>query len=78
MVYVPHMALSGAAVVALGCDEIVMNPHAMLGDAGPIYQGQDALFRYVPEKQVSPFAQWMRDLAGVERTLARPGRSDGR
>ena len=61
--YVPHMALSGAAVVALGCDEIVMNPHAMLGDAGVIYQGQDALFRYVPEKQVSPFAQWMRDLA---------------
>ena len=61
--YVPHMALSGAAIVALGCDEIVMGPHASLGDAGAIYQGQDSLFRYVPEKLISPYAQWMRDLA---------------
>ncbi len=61
--YVPHEALSGAAIVALSCDEIAMGPHARLGDAGPIYQGQDSLFRYVPEKLVSDFAQFMHDLA---------------
>ena len=57
------MALSGAAIVALGCDEIVMGPHASLGDAGAIYQGQDSLFRYVPEKLISHYAQFMHDLA---------------
>ena len=48
--YVPHEALSGAAILALACDEIVMGPRARLGDAGPIFQGPDALFRHAPEK----------------------------
>jgi membrane-bound serine protease (ClpP class) len=61
--YVPNMALSGAAVVALGCDEIILGPHAVLGDVGVIFVGGDSLFHYVPEKRVSPFLQWIRDLA---------------
>ncbi|MEO8495318.1 MAG: hypothetical protein ABI614_09620, partial [Planctomycetota bacterium] len=40
--FVPREALSGAAIAALGCNEIVMAPEAHLGDAGPIFQGEDA------------------------------------
>jgi len=61
--YVPDHALSGAAVVALGCDEILMAPTARLGDAGAIVLGDDALFRFAPQKIVSDLAVWMRNLA---------------
>ncbi len=36
---------------------------ARLGDAGPIFQGQDALFRHAPEKIRSDLARRVRDLA---------------
>ncbi|MCA9146559.1 MAG: hypothetical protein KDB05_27455 [Planctomycetales bacterium] len=61
--FVPREALSGAAIAALGCDEIVMAPEAHLGDAGPIFQGEDALFRHAPEKIRSELALRVRDLA---------------
>jgi len=61
--YVPREALSGAAIVALGADEIVMSPRARLGDAGPIFLGEDFLFRHAPEKIRSNLAQQVRDLA---------------
>lgn len=61
--YIPRQALSGAAMVALGCDEILMDRGAVIGDAGPIYQGEDALFRHAPEKIRSDLARRMRDLA---------------
>jgi len=61
--YVPHEAISGAAIVALGCDRIVMAPDARIGDAGAIFQGEDALFRYAPEKIRSDLARRIRDLA---------------
>lgn len=61
--YVPVQALSGAAIAALGCDEIVMHPHARMGDAGPIFLAEDALFRHAPEKLVSDLAVRMRRLA---------------
>ncbi len=64
--YVPRQALSGAAIIALGCDEIVMADHARLGDAGPIFQGEDALFRYAPEKIRSDLARQVRDLAAAK------------
>jgi membrane-bound serine protease (ClpP class) len=64
--YIPRHAYSGATILALGCDEIIMGPHAMLGDAGPIYPGDDSLYRYVPEKALSPIAQWMRDMAACK------------
>ena len=61
--FVPREAYSGAAIAALGCDEIVMAPDALLGDAGPIFQGEDSLFHYVPEKQRSPVVAHVRELA---------------
>jgi len=64
--YVPRQALSGAAIIALGCDEIVMAAQARLGDAGPVFQGEDALFRYAPEKIRSDLARQVRDLASVK------------
>ncbi len=39
--YIPKHALSGGAIVALGCDEIIMDPKALIGDAGPIFQDED-------------------------------------
>jgi membrane-bound serine protease (ClpP class) len=61
--YIPDEGLSGAAIAALGCDEIIMGPKAHLGDAGPIFQGEDALFRHAPEKIRSELALKVRDLA---------------
>jgi len=48
--YVPRRALSGAAVMALGCDEIIMAPTALIGDAGTIYQDENSQFRFAPRK----------------------------
>jgi membrane-bound serine protease (ClpP class) len=61
--YVPREALSGAAFLALACDEIVMTPRARMGDAGPVIFGDDALFRHAPEKVRSDLALIIRDLA---------------
>ncbi len=61
--FVPREALSGAAIVALGCDDIVMAPGARLGDAGPIFLGEDFLFRHAPEKVRSDLVALVRQLA---------------
>ena len=61
--YVPEEALSGAAFVSLGCDEIVMRPTARLGDVGVIFLDQDFMFRYAPEKYKSDLVQRLRGLA---------------
>ncbi|MCA9182997.1 MAG: hypothetical protein KDA51_16155, partial [Planctomycetales bacterium] len=36
VVYIPEEAISGGAIVSLGCDRIYMKSGALLGDAGPI------------------------------------------
>lgn len=61
--FVPREALSGAAIVALGCDDIVMGAGARLGDAGPIFLGEDFLFRHAPEKVRSDLVALVRQLA---------------
>lgn len=61
--YVPREALSGAAIMSLGCDEILMARDARIGDAGPIFQGDDALFRHAPEKIRSDLVAQVRVLA---------------
>lgn len=61
--YVPKMALSGAAIIALGCDEIVMHPDARFGDAGPIEMKAGGQFERVPEKLLSPLRVSLRHLA---------------
>jgi membrane-bound serine protease (ClpP class) len=48
--YIPHQALSGAAIVSLGCDEILLGPEGRLGDAGPIYRDEFAMFQHADEK----------------------------
>jgi membrane-bound serine protease (ClpP class) len=64
--YVPAQALSGAAFVALGCDEIVMRPEAALGDAGVISPDAEFQFRYVPEKIRTHLVRTVRDLAAAK------------
>lgn len=62
--YVETQAISGAAIAALGCDEIIMRPGAMLGDAGVI--AQEILggpFKYAPEKILSKMVADIRELA---------------
>lgn len=61
--WIQHDAISGAAVCALGCDQIVMSPNAKIGDVGVIAGGADGAFERVPEKLVSPFLETMRTLA---------------
>lgn len=64
--FVPDEALSGAAIVSLACDEILMAPTARLGDAGPVVIGPDAVFRHAPEKIRSDLARRVRDLAAAQ------------
>ena len=61
--YVPQKAISGAAIVALGCDEIVMAPFAQIGDAGAIFMNEHSVFQFVPEKAISYLAPALRSLA---------------
>jgi membrane-bound serine protease (ClpP class) len=61
--YVPRDAISGGAIVSLGCDEILMAPHARIGDAGPIVMGEFAIFEHAPEKIVSYLTDALRSLA---------------
>lgn len=61
--WVPEMALSGAAMISLGCDEIYMKPDAQLGDAAPINIGKGQQFEHVPEKVLSVIRSTMHTLA---------------
>ena len=61
--YIPHRALSGASIVALGCDEILMAPEAQLGDCGEIFLDENFMFRYAPEKFRTHLVQELRGLA---------------
>ena len=62
--YVPKMALSGAAIASLGCDDLLMGDNAVFGDAGPIVrEWEDGAFRHAPEKVRSDLVRRVRDLA---------------
>jgi membrane-bound serine protease (ClpP class) len=64
--FVPREALSGAAVVALGCDQIFMHPDALMGDVGVMTVGRDSLFRYAEEKIRTHVSTQLRDLAEAQ------------
>ncbi len=69
--YIPQKALSGGAIVALGCDDIVMEPFARLGDVGVMFfDAESFAFRFVEEKLISDFVTDMRSLAEAK---GRPG-----
>lgn len=62
--WIPDEAISGAAVIAMGADMIVMAPDAKIGDAGVIQEtGEGGAFERVPEKQYSYFLVAMQNLA---------------
>ncbi|MEZ6060509.1 MAG: NfeD family protein [Planctomycetaceae bacterium] len=62
--WIADEAISGAAITALGCDQIIMKPTAQIGDAGVIQETQEGgAFERVPEKLVGPFLTFMGDLA---------------
>ncbi|HUT11385.1 MAG TPA: peptidase [Thermoguttaceae bacterium] len=50
--YIPEYqeAISGAAIAALGCDDIIMHPDSLFGDAAPIIEGKNSQFEHAPEK----------------------------
>jgi membrane-bound serine protease (ClpP class) len=61
--YVPRQALSGAAIIALGADEIYLAPDAMFGDAGPIELREGGQFERAPEKQLSLLKEQLKLIA---------------
>src|SRR5579872_1456503 len=61
--YIPKMALSGAAILSMGCDEIYMQPEAKIGDAGMIEIGRGGQFEFVPQKLAGPLRVTLESLA---------------
>ena len=62
--WVRKMALSGAAIVAMGTDRIIMSPEAQLGDAGVIRETEEGgAFEHAPEKIRSPLLVTLGNLA---------------
>lgn len=61
--YVPRQALSGAAIISLGCDDIVMHPGAQIGDSAPIEMRANGPFERAPEKVLSVVRDIMKTLA---------------
>jgi membrane-bound serine protease (ClpP class) len=51
--YIPERAISAAAIIALGCDEIIMHAEAQLGDCGVMFRDKNDQFHYAPEKVLS-------------------------
>lgn len=64
--FIQKDAISGAALISLACDKIIMLPGARMGDAGEIVMGSDGAWRYTEAKSRSVLAQKVRDTA--ERT----------
>ena len=62
--WIPDGAWSGGALIAFGCDRILMHPEAQIGDIGVIMQtAPGGQFERAPEKIVSPFLQFAATLA---------------
>lgn len=63
--FIEKDAISGAALLSLACDTIIMLPTARIGDAGEIVMGSDGAFRYTEAKSRSVLAQKVRDTAAA-------------
>lgn len=64
--WIPRAAYSGAAIIALGCDEIYLAPDAAFGDAEPIELKSGGNFEQVPEKLVSFLVERLEHLAQLK------------
>jgi membrane-bound serine protease (ClpP class) len=62
-------AFSAGAIISLACDEIIMTPSGVIGDAMPIMAGPGGL-QEIPEKERGKFESAMR---AEVRTLAKAG-----
>ena len=62
VVYIPEEAISGGAIVSLGCDRIFMQQGALIGDAGPVQLGMQG-FEHAEEKVLSYLTGALRELA---------------
>jgi ClpP class serine protease len=72
-VFVPHYAMSGGTLIALGADEIVMSPHAVLGPVDPQLGKYPAasLLKVVAKKPIAEIDDKTLILADVaEKALA--------
>ncbi|MDF1844017.1 MAG: NfeD family protein [Rubripirellula sp.] len=63
--FIEKDAISGAALLSLACDQIIMLPGARMGDAGEIVMGADGAYRYTEAKSRSVLAQKARDTAAA-------------
>jgi len=61
--YIPDRAHSGAAFIALGCDEIYLRPDATIGDILPLEARPGEQLEKAPEKVLAPLVKWLRDIA---------------
>ncbi|MFM7056129.1 MAG: NfeD family protein [Planctomycetota bacterium] len=62
--WIPRRALSGGALIAFGCEQVVLHPDAQIGDIGVIGQIEPGgQFERAPEKIVSPFLEFAATLA---------------
>ena len=68
--FIPEEAISGGAMIALGCDRIYMQSGALLGDAGPIRMGLGGQFEHAEEKIVSYTVGAIRELAAGQNRPA--------
>ncbi|RMG09991.1 MAG: hypothetical protein D6731_18625 [Planctomycetota bacterium] len=68
-VFVPHYAMSGGTLLALAADEIVMDPHAVLGPVDP-QLGQRPAASIVRAVEAKPVAE-VDDQTLVEADIAR-------
>jgi len=60
--YIRSQALSGAAILAVSCDDIYMAEDATIGDAAPIEVGRGQQFERAPEKILSVLRVHLRSL----------------
>jgi membrane-bound serine protease (ClpP class) len=65
--YIPKEAISGAAIISLGADEIYMLPEAKIGDAAPIEVRGGGWAERAPEKILSILTGFLRELAGKKK-----------
>jgi membrane-bound serine protease (ClpP class) len=69
--YIPKRAYSGAAIIAVGCDEIYMRPDAVFGDAGGIREVQQGgQWEFVPQKLMEPLERHLENMAEKKRRPA--------
>jgi membrane-bound serine protease (ClpP class) len=68
--YIPKKALSGAAIIATGCDEIYLHGDALIGDAGGIELGRGGQFEFVPQKLMEPLKRHLENMAEKKRRPA--------